>query len=334
MMTLIVYSDRFLEHDQFNHPENSERLVSIMRTLRKSKTFEKLNIISPQPLDEKDILEVHSEEMIKKIRELSETGGWIDPDTYVCLGSYDIARLAAGGVVMLASKIISGEDENGFALVRPPGHHATKNRSMGFCLLNNVALAAYSISKKNKRVLIFDHDVHHGNGTQDIFYESGKVMYQSFHLSPHYPGTGDIDEIGEGDGEGYTINLPLPRGAGERTILEVMDEVFIPVAEEFKPDLIIVSAGFDSHYQDMLGGLRLSAESFYNIICKLKSVQPRIICSLEGGYNLEKLGMLVLSEILAMSGKELDYREKVEETVYAKDRIDELKKILKEYWSL
>ena len=333
MMTLIVYSDRFLEHDQFNHPENSERLVSIMRTLRKSKTFEKLNIISPQPLDEKDILEVHSEEMIKKIRELSETGGWIDLDTYVCLGSYDIARLAAGGVVMLASKIISGEDENGFALVRPPGHHATKNRSMGFCLLNNVALAAYSISKKNKRVLIFDHDVHHGNGTQDIFYESSKVMYQSFHLSPHYPGTGDIDEIGEGDGEGYTINLPLPRGAGRDTIIEAMKEIFIPIAKQFKPDLIIVSAGFDSHYQDPLGGLRLDIGTFYQIIKLLRSVQRRLICSLEGGYNLEKLGNLVLAEIKAMFDMEGDEKE-VEELHHAKDRIDELKRKVREYWDV
>jgi len=333
-MTLIAYSERFLEHDNFSHPENSERLISIMKVLRKSKVFERLKMIEFQPLEEKDILEIHSEKMVEEIKSLSKEGGWVDVDTYVCIGSYDIARLAAGGVATLASKVISGDDETGFALVRPPGHHATRNRAMGFCLLNNVALAAHLISKRNKRVLIFDHDVHHGNGTQDIFYERSDVMYQSFHLSPHYPGTGDLDEIGKGEGEGYTINLPLPRGAGERTILEAMDEIFIPIAEQFKPDLIIVSAGFDSHYQDMLGGLRLSAGSFYKIIRKLRSVQPRIICSLEGGYNLEKLGMLVLSEILAMLGEEFDYEERVEETIYAKDRIEELKKILSTYWDL
>ena len=333
-MISVVYSDKFLEHDNFNHPENSERLISIMRDLKKSEIFEKIKIVSPEPADEEKILEIHSKEMVENVKRLSETGGWVDMDTYVCPGSYEIARLAAGGVVMLASKVVSGEFDAGFALVRPPGHHATRNRSMGFCLINNVALAAHIISKENRRVLIFDHDVHHGNGTQDIFYESDRVMYQSFHLSPHYPGTGDIDEVGRDGGEGYTINLPLPRGAGDKTIMDAMDEIFLPVAEQFKPDLIIVSSGFDSHYQDALGGLRLSAESFYRIIEKLRSVQPKIVCSLEGGYNLSKLGVLVLSEIYAMHGEEFNYREKVEELIYARDRIDELKKILKKYWSL
>ncbi|HEX17522.1 MAG TPA: histone deacetylase [Thermoplasmatales archaeon] len=333
-MTLIAYTDKYLEHDNINHPENSERLISIMRVLKRSSIMKEVKLVEPKPCDEDIILEVHSEEMVNKVKELSETTGWIDLDTYVCIGSYEIARLAVGAVLDLAETILSGEDETGFALVRPPGHHATRNRSMGFCLFNNVAITAHLLAKKKKKILIFDHDVHHGNGTQDIFYEDPRVMYQSFHLSPHYPGTGDIDEVGRGDGEGYTINLPLPRGAGERTVLEAMDEVFIPIAEQFKPDLILVSAGFDSHYQDMLGGLRLSAESFYRIICKLRSVQPRIICSLEGGYNLEKLGVLVLSEILAMSGREIDYKEGVGETIYAKDRIDELMGRMREYWNV
>lgn len=333
-MTIIAYSDRFLEHDNFSHPENSERLLSILRTLRGSEIFDRLNQLSPEPIDEKDILEVHSHDMVQKIKELSETGGWIDMDTYVCVNSYEVARLAAGATVMVASKIISGEDETGFAIVRPPGHHATRSRSMGFCLLNNVALAAHSVVSKGKKVLIFDHDVHHGNGTQDIFYESSKVMYQSFHLFPHYPGTGYIDEVGKGDGEGFTVNLPLPRGAGEKTVIQAMDEIFIPIAEQFKPDLIIVSAGFDSHYQDMLGGLRLSVGSFYKIINRLRSVQSRIMCSLEGGYSTDRLGTLVLSEIYAMLGEDFNYNEEVKEEVHARYRIDDLKRIMREYWDL
>ena len=333
-MTLIAYTDKYLEHDNINHPENSERLVSIMRVLKRSGIMKEVKLVEPKPCDENIILEVHSEEMVNKVKELSETTGWIDLDTYVCIGSYEIARLAVGAVLDLAETILSGEDETGFALVRPPGHHATRNRSMGFCLFNNVAITAHLLAKKKKKILIFDHDVHHGNGTQDIFYEDPRVMYQSFHLSPHYPGTGDIDEVGRGDGEGYTINLPLPRGAGRDTVIEAMRKVFIPIAERFKPDLIIVSAGFDSHYQDPLGGLRLDIDTFYQMIDLLRSVQRRLVCSLEGGYNLDKLGILVLTEIRAMMNLDRPIEERIDELSHAGDRIEKLKRRMREYWDI
>ncbi|KAA0007575.1 MAG: histone deacetylase [Thermoplasmata archaeon] len=333
MVTEVVYSKKFLEHDQSTHPENAERLRVIIDEIHDSSIVDRLRMKEPSSISEEELFLVHSKEMVEYIRRLSETSGWVDFDTYVCPGSFEIAKLAAGGVVGLAHDVLRGEVENGFALVRPPGHHATSTKSMGFCLFNNVALAANSVAGEGKRVLIFDHDVHHGNGTQEIFYKRDDVLYQSFHLSPHYPGTGSVDEIGEGDGRGFTINAPLPKGCGDETVTFLLDEVFLPIAEQFKPDLVIVSAGFDSHYLDQLGGLSLSADCFAEIIKKFKGVQSRILCSLEGGYNLKLLGRLVLTELEVLVGKKPSYSERVEETNNAKKVADEVKNKVKEYWS-
>ena len=332
MKLKVYYSDDFLKHNQPSHPENAERLRSIIKAVRESEM--EIDFAEPQPLAEKDILAVHDPNMVKLVEKLSEKGGWIDFDTYVSIGSYEIAKLAAGAVCKLAEEICADEVKNGFALVRPPGHHADKYRSMGFCLFNNAALAANALTKKGKKVLIFDHDVHHGNGTQDIFYERNDVLYQSFHLSPHYPGTGSIEEIGEKDGEGFTVNAPLPRGAGEGTVMTLLEEVFIPIAEQFKPDIIIVSAGFDSHYTDMLGGLRLRSDTFYKMIKELKKVQPRLMCTLEGGYNLNLLGKLVVSELEAMAGKELSYTEDEKETRDAREVVNAIKRKMRDYWNI
>jgi acetoin utilization deacetylase AcuC-like enzyme len=278
--------------------------------------------------------------MIDYVRMLSERegGGWADLDTYLCRGSYEIALLAAGGVVQLAREVSSGKVQNGFALIRPPGHHATRDRAMGFCLFNNVALAANAVAREGKKVLIFDHDVHHGNGTQDIFYRRKDVLYQSLHLSPHYPGTGAIEEVGEGEGKGYTVNAPLSRGLGDRALDALLDEIFIPIAERFEPDIIIVSAGFDSHYLDLLGGLRLTKGGFAGIIKRLQSVQSRLLCSLEGGYNLDVLGELVLTELRCMLGEEISLEEsleeRVEETDKIKDIISRIREELGRYWDI
>ncbi|HEC81473.1 MAG TPA: histone deacetylase [Thermoplasmatales archaeon] len=334
MVTVVVYSPMFLKHDQGMHPERAARLKAIMDVVEKSSIMRELRIKEPSSISEEDLCSVHSEDMVGYIRGLSETGGWLDFDTYVCPGSFEVAKLAAGGVVNLAQDVLRGEVENGFALVRPPGHHATSRKSMGFCLFNNVALAANKVAGEGKRVLIFDHDVHHGNGTQEVFYKRNDVLYQSFHLSPHYPGTGDVSEIGDGEGRGYTINAPLPRGAGDETVFSLLEEVFIPVAKQFKPDLIVISAGFDSHYLDQLGGLRLSANCFAEIIRRFKSVQPRVLCSLEGGYNLGVLGRLVLTELEVLVGKKPSYSENVEETNNAVKIVEEIKKTIGDYWSV
>ena len=335
MVTAIAYSSRYLEHNQSSHPENAERLKVIVDYIKNSRLSKKVDFINPKSVDDESILSVHSRDMVDTVKTLSETGGWIDFDTYVCKGSYDIAKLAAGGVVYLSEKVLSGDISNGFALVRPPGHHATKTQSMGFCLFNNVAIAANNITKSGKKVLIFDHDIHHGNGTQEIFYDRNDVMYQSFHLSPYYPGTGHVWEIGEREGKGYTVNAPLPMGAGDETLKRVLDEVFIPIARQFKPDIILISAGFDSHYLDQLGGLKLTASTFYEIIKKFQSVQSNMVCTLEGGYNLDLLGKLVSSEIEAMLGEDPSYIDyDIKEDVDGSSVVDDIKKSLGEYWNI
>jgi acetoin utilization deacetylase AcuC-like enzyme len=196
MTTQIVYSENFDKHNDQNHPENAERLHVMMNEIKNTSLSKDLQFIQPEILSEEILYDIHSDRMIEQVKDLSiESKSWIDMDTYVCRSDYETARLAAGGMLQICKNVIDGTADNGFALVRPPGHHATKNRSMGFCLFNNAAIAANELSKQGKKVLIFDWDVHHGNGTQDIFYDRNNVMYQSFHLSPHYPGTGDFDEI-------------------------------------------------------------------------------------------------------------------------------------------
>jgi acetoin utilization deacetylase AcuC-like enzyme len=205
---------------------------------------------------------------------------------------------------------------------------------MGFCLFNNAAIAAYEIAKKRKKILIMDFDVHHGNGTQDIFYYRKDIMYQSFHLSPHYPGTGDIFEVGEGIGEGYTINAPLSYGNGVKSVTEILDEIFLPVAKQFKPDLIIFSAGYDSHHQDQLGGLRLTANFYGDIIKKYQEIQPKIVCTPEGGYNLRWIGKCLVSQIAQLSGNTLIIEDDVEEVENVRQILIKLKDEIGKYWNI
>jgi acetoin utilization deacetylase AcuC-like enzyme len=229
---------------------------------------------------------------------------------------------------------MNGKADNAFALIRPPGHHATKNRSMGFCLFNNAAIAANEISKHDKKVLIFDFDVHHGNGTQDIFFDRNDVMYQSFHLSPHYPGTGDIKEIGIGEGEGYTINLPLSYGAGNNAVKKIFDKIFIPIAFQFNPDLIIVSSGYDSHNQDPLGGMKLTSNFYGEMTKRLMDVQSNIVCTLEGGYNLKWIGKCMVSQLAKMSNNKLIFDDIAEEYGEVDSIIENLKNELKSIWEV
>ena len=276
MKTQIIYSKDFSSHDNSNHPENAKRLIAIMNELKKSPIYDTIEIIQPNLLTEELLFNVHSKNMIQNVKYASiMQNSWLDPDTYVCKNDYNIARLAAGGLVDLTDKVLKNKIENGYALIRPPGHHATHNKSMGFCLFNNVAIAANFALKKLKRILIFDLDVHHGNGTQDIFYKSKEIMYQSFHLSPHYPGTGETNEIGNDDGVGYNVNTPLSYGNGDLAVNQLLDEVFLPIANQFKPELILVSCGYDSHHADILGGLNLTVDFFGEIISKFQKIQKK-----------------------------------------------------------
>jgi acetoin utilization deacetylase AcuC-like enzyme len=205
---------------------------------------------------------------------------------------------------------------------------------MGFCLFNNVAIAADVASKKINRILIFDLDVHHGNGTQDIFYNRKDVLYQSFHLYPHYPGTGETYEIGEGEGLGYNVNTPLSHGNGDKAVIQLLDEVFIPIAKQYKPELILVSCGYDSHHLDILGGLKLSVNSFGYIISELEKIQSKIVCTLEGGYNLDWIGKCLTSQLFQLINSPIDIKDSAIEDKNIDYVLKRIKNEMEVYWKI
>jgi len=335
MKTQVLYSNEFNQHNDINHPENANRLNVMIDEIKKTPFYKNLEFITPKILSKNILQGVHSNHMIENIKKLSLQGkSWIGFDTYVCNSSYDIARLAAGGLLKLTKNVSKGMANNGFGLIRPPGHHATKNNSMGFCLFNNAAIVANELAKQKNKVLIFDFDVHHGNGTQEIFYDRKDVMYQSIHLSPHYPGTGDISEIGIGKGEGYNINAPLKHGNGNNAFSKILNEIFLPIAKQFKPNLIIVSAGFDSHNKDPLGGFKLTTNFFGEMIQKYQNIQSKIVGTLEGGYNLDWIGKCIVSILGQMSKNQVNFDESVDEYEDVDEVIKNLKNKLGNYWNV
>jgi acetoin utilization deacetylase AcuC-like enzyme len=336
MRTQVLFSEEFDKHNFYGHPENAKRTTVLMHAVTTSPFYDDIELVTPRILSEKLLYEVHASAMIQRVKEIASgpRESWLDPDTYVCPLDYTTARLAAGGVLLLAKNIIEEKTINAFALVRPPGHHATKERSMGFCLFNNAAIAAHEMTKHVKRILIFDPDVHHGNGTQSIFYQRKDILYESFHLSPHFPGTGDPTEIGEGEGVGYTINAPLSYGNGNNAVTQLLDEIFLPIAEQFKPDLIIVSVGYDSHHADPLGGLKLTSDFYGEILRRLQRIQPKMLCTLEGGYNLQWIGKCLLSQLAQMTGNEISLEDTTHEVTMVKPLIKQLRKEMGSYWKI
>ena len=335
MKTQIIYSDEFNNHDISGHPENAQRLKVMLDELNNSPIYKDLKFVKPEILPEKILYDVHSEWMIEQIKDMAmEETSWIDLDTYVCRNDFETARLAAGGLLKACNNVLSSQADNAFALVRPPGHHATKQRSMGFCLFNNAAIAANELTKKHKKILIFDVDIHHGNGTQDIFYDRSDVMYQSIHLSPHYPGTGAISEIGTMAGEGFTINVPMSYRQGDKAAITIIDEILIPISKQFKPDFIIISTGYDSHHTDPLGGLKFTTNFYAIIIEKYQDVQKKIVCTLEGGYNLNWIGKCFVSQLGQMIGKKVKYDDTSEENEKVENQIKEVKKKIGNYWKI
>jgi acetoin utilization deacetylase AcuC-like enzyme len=335
MTTQVVYSEKFSRHNNMNHPENASRLHVMIEEIKKAPFFKDLEIIEPIILDETDLKDVHTLRMIEQIKEMSSTDeSWISIDTYVCRSDYETARLAAGGLVKACDNVLKGKADNAFGLIRPPGHHATKNRSMGFCIFNNAAIAANELSKKGKKILIYDFDVHHGNGTQDIFYDRKDVMYQSIHLSPHYPGTGHYDEIGIGEGKGYTVNCPISYGNGNNAVSKVLEEVFLPIAKQFNPDLIIISSGYDSHYMDQLGGLRFTTDFFGEMTAKYQEIQSKIVCTLEGGYNLQQIGKCLVSQLGQLTNKKVKFDDSANEDENIDGILNQIKNKLSSYWKI
>lgn len=302
-MTFVARNPADAKHDVPGHPETARRASVILDAFRADPLLKALQTITPDRfLKREEALAVHTPRLWLNLENHAAESAFLDPDTYVVPGSREAALGTARlGLQAMEKSLRTGE--SGFVVARPPGHHATSDRSMGFCLLNNVALAAsHALSLGIKRVLVFDHDVHHGNGTQEIFYGSDRVLYQSFHLTPHYPGTGAVDEIGEAAGEGFTMNAPLSRGDGEPEVRSVVRTVFLPAARSFRPDLVLFSSGFDSLEGDPLGGLMLREAFFGELVALYREVCPRIVAFLEGGYQLDRIGPAATNVLRALHG--------------------------------
>ncbi len=350
--TAVVYSPKYLHHKTGpHHPEVPSRLRVIMRELNKSGILENENcsLIEPENASINDLQLVHDNDHIQRIKQFCGCGGGLldARDTVVSSESYDVARLAAGGTVKAADLVMRGKYRNAFAFVRPPGHHAGPDYPMGFCIFNNVAVAASHLLENFglDRVLILDVDTHHGNGTQEIFYRSDRVLYVSLHEDPsEFPLTGFADEVGEDEGLGYTVNVPFPYGTGDRIYLRAFNEIVVPIINQYKPQFILVSTGFDAHYTDPVGNLSLSALSYAKIFDAVlesasKFCQGKLVAVLEGGYSLRFLGKMACTVTAKMAEitysikdkprcANLKIRRKGEKT------IEQVKKIQSSFWNI
>jgi acetoin utilization deacetylase AcuC-like enzyme len=305
-----IYDSAYLRHDTGPaHSENPKRLEAILRAVTADASLNsRLNRITPKAAKEEDLRRCHDAEMIDLIRaQIAHGSTHLDSDTPISAESFNVASLAAGAGIAGVDAVMKEEGGRAFALVRPPGHHATPKRAMGFCLLNSAAIAARYAQAKHgvEKVLIVDWDVHHGNGTQDIFWTDNSVFFFSTHQSPHYPGTGARTEVGEGKGEGFTLNIPLAARTSASAHREAFTAALKEIEGRFQPDLIIISAGFDSHRGDPLGSLMLEDPDFAEMtkdVLRLaeKHSKGRVVALLEGGYNLDLLGGAVSAHLKAL----------------------------------
>lgn len=310
--TGIAFDPVFLKHNQPGHPENAKRLESILARLKESYLFQKLEQIKSRQAETNELTICHSKEYVEYVNEFCEKGGgYLDPDTYSNKFSFIAAATAFGSSIDLTKAVLNGYLKNGFALLRPPGHHALANRSMGFCLFGNISIAAKAALRHldTGKVAIVDFDVHHGNGTQALICDEPNVLFISTHQYPFYPGTGSIREIGSGQAEGTVINIPLEAGVGDIGFRKVYEEIVLPALRRFDPDLILVSAGYDAHWDDPLANLNLTLTGFNWISKELIKLADeicsgKIVFFLEGGYNLDVLGNGVINTIKGLIGIE------------------------------
>ncbi|MEJ2149581.1 MAG: histone deacetylase [Chloroflexota bacterium] len=312
--TAYVTHQDYRLHTLDGHPEHAGRIEAIWALLEEKAVLGELLHVDPAPASVEQLSRVHTARYIDLIeRAAQEGGGMLDADTYLLPVSYDVACLSAGGALAAVDAVLGGQADNALAVVRPPGHHATPNRGMGFCLFNNIALAArhaQAAYEEVERVLIVDYDVHHGNGTQDAFYQDKSVLYVSTHQYPYYPGSGALGDIGSGPGRGATINMPLRAGTGNEGFELLYERVLWPAARRFRPDLILVSAGFDAHWADPLAMLQLDLRGYAHLTRELIGMAGelcagRAIFVLEGGYDLEVLSHGVLNVVYALLGQDI-----------------------------
>jgi histone deacetylase 6 len=292
--TGLVYDEAFLLHaPPYEHPENPGRLSAIWSRLTGDGLAERCRRVAAREATREELLAVHTPEHVDSIEATARHDFvQLDPDTYTSRHSAAAARLAAGGLIHLTEQVLSGTLANGFALVRPPGHHAEAGHAMGFCLFNNIAVAAAAARGSDgvRRIAIVDWDLHHGNGTQHIFAEDAEVLYFSTHQYPFYPGSGAIREVGRGKARGRTVNVAWPAGMGDSEYLAAFDRVLLPIANAFAPDLVLVSCGYDAAAGDPLGGMRLSAAGYAAMTQRLCAIAGgRVVLALEGGYDLEAI---------------------------------------------
>jgi len=333
----IIYHPDYATHIQFrNHPESPERLEYILKKIASLKLSQ--DIIKPDPATENDLLMVHTAKYVDFIKNFGT--GYLDGDTYIREGTYDVALLAAGGAIKAVEESYF-RNEPAFAIVRPPGHHAGPDHGGGFCYFNNIAIAAKYALKRAERVAIVDIDAHHGNGTQEIFFESRNILYISLHQWGIFPGTGYYTELGKGIGKGYTVNIPLPPHSGDATYRYAFDGIIIPVLKQFMPNIVLVSIGVDAHYKDVMTGLELSSAGYMEIARKLmdfseKYCNKRLAYVLEGGYNGLSLSEVVGGVISMFEGKKinLQYGDIKDTNIRGKEYVDKSKSVLSEYWKL
>ncbi len=350
--TAIMYSPVFLDHDPGpDHPESPNRLKVIMRELNQSGLLEsgKCMIVKPNPAKQEDLELVHEADYIELVNKTCLSGGGLLDlgDTVVSPKSCEAAVLAVGAVIDAVNMVNAGNAKNAFALVRPPGHHAGPYYALGFCLFNNVAVAAaHILNRFCKRVLILDIDAHHGNGTQEIFYETDRVLYLSLHQDPRdFPGTGFADEVGEGRGRGFNVNIPFPLRVDDSLYQEGFNQIAVPIIQQYSPQFILVSAGFDGHYTDPVAQLLLSMQSYSLVFSEILNLASRlcegkVVVTLEGGYSMRFLGKMVASTIANLA--EVEYKTwrdkgpiadfKIREK--GKQIIKNVKKIQSSFWRL
>ena len=316
MRTGFLYDTRYLNHDTgYGHPECAERLSVTINYLQQQPWFQQLHAITPISADRKWLETVHSRDYIDHVEQSCREGlPYLDtPDVAICRESYDIALLAAGGAMQLADAVMNNEIDNGFGLIRPPGHHAEHAQALGFCLFNNIAIVARYLQQAHglDKILILDWDVHHGNGTQHIFEADPSVFYISLHQHPFYPGSGRGTETGHDAGSGTTLNCPMPAGASDQEYRKAFKDYVIPAINDFHPQVILISAGFDAHRDDPLAGICLSSDIYRWMTqrvmeCADHHSHGRIISLLEGGYDLHALPESIANHLSALSAYHIE----------------------------